>query len=107
MLNRHAPPSQVCCRTTISKVAAHSRAVAGAGTRAGSRETALPFFLRPPGGKRASNGSQPSTALNIAGLFVKLPTSHFPLQATSFNEFAEAADCLLNRFAVAKTHDNH
>lgn len=108
MLNRRALAGQVRCRTTISKVAEYSRAATeGAGTRTDTREAALPIFFGPPGGEGAANCSQASAAFDIAWLFVKLPSAHFPLQATSFNEFAEAADCLLNRFAVAKTHDNH
>ena len=82
-----------------------------------ARELALPshangpvtltLFYGAPGGEGTANSSQASAAFDITRLFVELPTSHFPLQATSFNELTEAADCLLNRFAVAKTHDNH
>jgi hypothetical protein len=108
MLNRHAPPSQVCCPTDyFESCGAFARYGRVADTRTGSGEAALPIFFGPPGGKGAANGSQASAAFDIAGLFVELPSSHFPLQATSFNEFAEAADCFLNRFAVAKAHDNH
>jgi hypothetical protein len=67
----------------------------------------LPIFYCTPGSKITTFGSQTSTTFGLAWLFVKLATSHFSFQATSLNELAEAADCLLNRFAVANTHDNH
>jgi hypothetical protein len=51
--------------------------------------------------------SQASTTFDLAWLFVILPTPHFLLQATSFNQLPEAADRVLNRFAVANNHANH
>jgi hypothetical protein len=68
---------------------------------------ALPSFWGTPGGMGTTFSSQACTTFDLTWLFVILPTPHFLLEATSFNKLAEAADRLLNRFAVANTHYNH
>jgi hypothetical protein len=51
--------------------------------------------------------TEAGATLDLARLFVILSTPHFFLNAASFYQFAEAANRLLNRFAVAYDESNH
>ncbi len=51
--------------------------------------------------------AEASTTLDLARLLIILPTTHLSFETTSFHKFSEAADRLLNRFAIANAHRYH
>lgn len=52
-------------------------------------------------------GSLLAATLDLAGLLVKLPTSHLLLQSASLNQLAEPTYRILNRLPIADLQLNH
>ena len=52
-------------------------------------------------------GSLLAATLDLAGLFVKFPSSHLFLQSASLNQLAEPAYRILNRLSIADLQLNH
>lgn len=102
LFQRLASPAIQACRLIEIDAGTFVRPACGSGAR-----QHLSGFLGTSGGKGTTLSSQAGTSIGLAGLFVVLPTPHFLLEAASFDQLAEAADCLLYRFAFADTHDNH
>lgn len=67
----------------------------------------LASFLGSPGRQRTALSPQTGATFDLARLLVVLPTPHFSLKSTPLDKLSKAADCLLNRFAIANSHYNH
>jgi len=59
------------------------------------------------GSASATFRAEPGATLDLAGFLVVFPTPHFLLDAASFHQFAEAANCLLNGFLVPNHQLDH
>jgi hypothetical protein len=77
-----------------------SHRIAGVSRIAGStRKFARPIV--------AAFGPQPCPALDLAGLFIEFAATHFFLDAASFDNLSESANCLLDGFFFPNLQFNH
>lgn len=71
------------------------------------RTQTLSTATNQPCAARAAFGAETCPTLDLAWLFIILPSTHLLLDSTAFHELSEATNRLLNRLAIPDDKPNH